>query len=139
MFEAADPDRVSRVLCLSVYPCGTAPDVRFRAEAYGPFLRKRGVLVEYASFFSYGAYAYIRGGGRISRAKQFVPGLARALKNVAKTLHYDVVWLLREAAPIGPPILEAIISRVLRKPLVYDFDDAIWMAPGKEHCIDGLL
>jgi glycosyltransferase involved in cell wall biosynthesis len=139
MFEAADPDRVSRVLCLSVYPCGTAPDVRFRAEAYGPFLRKRGVLVEYASFFSYGAYAYIRGGGRISRAKQFLPGLARALKNLIKTRHYDVVWLLREAVPIGPPILEAIISRVLRKPLVYDFDDAIWIAPGKEHCIDRLL
>jgi glycosyltransferase involved in cell wall biosynthesis len=140
MFEAAViPGRVSRVLCLSLYPCGTAPDVRFRAEAYGPFLRERGVQVDYASFFSSEAYTYVRGGGRMSRTKQFVPGLARALKNLVKTRQYDVVWLLREAAPIGPPILEAIISRVLRKPLVYDFDDAIWMAPGNEHPIERLL
>jgi glycosyltransferase involved in cell wall biosynthesis len=75
----------------------------------------------------------------MSRAKQLVPGIARALKALVKSRHYDAVWLLREAVPIGPPILEEIISRVLRKPLVYDFDDAIWMAPDNEYPVERLL
>ncbi|MEP4594778.1 MAG: glycosyltransferase, partial [Cyclobacteriaceae bacterium] len=32
----------------------------------------------------------------------------------------------------GPPIFEWIIAKVLRKKIIYDFDDAIWMADGTE-------
>lgn len=39
----------------------------------------------------------------------------------------DVIFIHREATPIGPPILEFIIGRVFRKPIIYDFDDAIWL------------
>ncbi|CAN5417258.1 N/A [soil metagenome] len=40
---------------------------------------------------------------------------------------YDFVFIHREAAPIGPPIIEWIIAKVLRKKIIYDFDDAIWL------------
>ena len=33
----------------------------------------------------------------------------------------------REASPLGPPIFEFIISKILKKNIVYDFDDAIWL------------
>ena len=42
---------------------------------------------------------------------------------------YDLVFLYREAIPIGPPIIERII-RGLGVPIVHDFDDAIFM-PGE--------
>nr|GFD22599.1 hypothetical protein [Tanacetum cinerariifolium] len=40
---------------------------------------------------------------------------------------YDVVFMHREAAPIGPPVLEWVMAKVLRKRIIYDFDDAIWL------------
>jgi glycosyltransferase involved in cell wall biosynthesis len=33
----------------------------------------------------------------------------------------------REASPIGPPIFEFITAKVLKRKLIYDFDDAIWI------------
>ena len=40
---------------------------------------------------------------------------------------FDFVFIHREAAPIGPPVFEWIISTVFRKKIIYDFDDAIWI------------
>lgn len=40
---------------------------------------------------------------------------------------YDYVFIHREASPIGPPIFEFILSKILRKKIIYDFDDAIWV------------
>ena len=39
---------------------------------------------------------------------------------------YDLVFLYREAIPLGPPILESLIARS-GVPIVYDFDDAIFL------------
>lgn len=41
--------------------------------------------------------------------------------------HYDIIFLHREASPLGPPIFEWLITKVLRKKVIYDFDDAIWL------------
>jgi glycosyltransferase involved in cell wall biosynthesis len=128
-----------KVLCLSLYPSGTAPNLRFRAEAYTPLLRDRGILVDYASFFSSAAYTSVRAGGKIAQAKQLVIGFVHVSKLLPKINNYDVVWLLREAAPIGPPVLEQIIARILGRPIVYDFDDAIWMPQNREHAVERML
>jgi glycosyltransferase involved in cell wall biosynthesis len=29
--------------------------------------------------------------------------------------------------PVGPPVVEFILAKILRKKIIYDFDDAIWM------------
>jgi glycosyltransferase involved in cell wall biosynthesis len=56
-------------------------------------------------------------------------GLLRATtrrwQTLAETQAYDVVFLHREAIPFGPAVLERMIAR--RKPIVFDFDDAIWL------------
>ncbi len=39
----------------------------------------------------------------------------------------DFVFIHREASPVGPPFLEFLIARILRKKIIYDFDDAIWL------------
>ena len=41
-------------------------------------------------------------------------------------LKYDIVFIHREVAHVGPPVFEWIIKFVLRKKIIYDFDDAIW-------------
>lgn len=41
---------------------------------------------------------------------------------------YDYVYVYREASVIGPPVFEWLISKVFRKKIIYDFDDAIWVS-----------
>jgi glycosyltransferase involved in cell wall biosynthesis len=56
-------------------------------------------------------------------------GLAwRRLEEMFEVGQFDLVWLYREAIPIGPPVVEWLISQ-RRIPIVYDFDDAIFL-PG---------
>ena len=42
--------------------------------------------------------------------------------------NYDIVFIHREVSPIGPPIFEWIISKILKRRIIYDFDDAIWIS-----------
>ncbi len=44
---------------------------------------------------------------------------------------YDFVFIHREACPVGPPLFEWIITKVLKKKTIYDFDDAIWLTDRK--------
>ncbi|MGK2860885.1 MAG: glycosyltransferase family 4 protein [Chitinophagaceae bacterium] len=45
---------------------------------------------------------------------------------------YDRIFIQRGAAPFGPPVFEWIIHFIWRKPIVYDYDDAIWLQPQKK-------
>lgn len=40
---------------------------------------------------------------------------------------FDYIFLHREALPLGPPIIEWTLTKLLRKKVIYDFDDAIWL------------
>ena len=57
----------------------------------------------------------------------FVLGFFRRIVLLFKIHGFQMVFIHREALPVGPPIIEYIISRVLKKKIIYDFDDAIWL------------
>jgi hypothetical protein len=42
-------------------------------------------------------------------------------------IKFDKIFIHREIMPLGPPLFEWIISRILKKDIIYDFDDAIWI------------
>jgi len=44
-----------------------------------------------------------------------------------KAPRYDFIFIHRECAPLGPPVFEWLLAKVLRKKIIYDFDDAIWL------------
>ncbi len=46
---------------------------------------------------------------------------------------YNYVFVHREAAPLGPPLFEWILAKILRKKIIYDFDDAIWLPATSIH------
>ena len=59
-------------------------------------------------------------------------GFARRLLLLFSVPTYDFVFVHREVAPIGPPVFEWFIAKVLGKKIIYDFDDAIWLANTSE-------
>lgn len=54
-------------------------------------------------------------------------GLLRRTADLFRAPAFDFVLIHREAAPIGPPVFEWILAHVLRRKIIYDFDDAIWI------------
>ena len=44
----------------------------------------------------------------------------------------DFVFVHREIFPIGPPIFEWFIAKVIGKKIIYDFDDAIWLTDNED-------
>jgi glycosyltransferase involved in cell wall biosynthesis len=53
-------------------------------------------------------------------------GALQRLRDVAAAARCDVVYVLREAFPFGPPLLERALGAAAGR-LVFDFDDAIYM------------
>src|SRR5690606_37637078 len=50
-----------------------------------------------------------------------------------KACKYDYIFIHREVAPLGPPIFEWFLAKMLQKRIIYDFDDAIWLTNTSEN------
>jgi len=124
---------MANILFLVPYPQGQAPSQRFRFEQYLPALTAVGHTYKLKSFLSIQTWHILYGNGQaVVKALGIIVSFARRLGLLLKLSTYDFVFIHREATPIGPPILEWIIAKILRKKIIYDFDDAIWLANTSE-------
>lgn len=115
------------------YPSGQAPSQRFRFEQYLSALTTAGHTYELESFLSPATWAILYEPGQaLAKARGILGGFGRRLMLLARVPAFDFVFIHREAAPLGPPVLEWLIAKVLRKRIIYDFDDAIWLANTSE-------
>lgn len=122
-----------RILFLTPYPSGRAPSQRFRFEQYLDGLEAQGHQYRLAPFLSEATWRILYKPGQVARkALGIFEGFGRRIKHLLLAPRYDFVFIHREAAPLGPPILEWLLAKVLRKRLIYDFDDAIWLANTSE-------
>jgi glycosyltransferase involved in cell wall biosynthesis len=118
-----------RILFLVPYPVGKAPSQRFRFEQYLTQLTEHGHQYQLVPFLDDATWAILYKPGHTGRkVLGILAGFLRRLLLVLTAVgKYDFVFIHREAAPIGPPVFEWIIAKLLRKRIIYDFDDAIWM------------
>lgn len=116
-----------RALFLSVYPREAAA-TRFRITQFFPFLERNGVSCELVTMLGGGAFRrlYARGTPAAKAGMVLAGGLRQVVRAVRANAP-DLVFVQRGALPFGPPILESWLARVRGIPLVYDFDDAIWL------------
>jgi glycosyltransferase involved in cell wall biosynthesis len=120
------PGRPVRVLALVPYPLGRVPGQRYRFEQWAPHLRAARLDVEFAPFLSAGAMAVLyRPGHAVLKARATLAGHLRRVRELARARRFDVAYVYREAALLGPPWFERRLARLL--PFVFDFDDAIWL------------
>jgi glycosyltransferase involved in cell wall biosynthesis len=117
-----------RVLALMLAPYDISPSQRYRLEQWEPLLRERGVEITYEPFGDEKLHAVLYKPGLIGKKMRLVMrGLAQRLSSVRKAKNYDLVYILREAALLGPPVFERLIHQS-RVPIVFDFDDAIFVS-----------
>jgi glycosyltransferase involved in cell wall biosynthesis len=118
---------MKKIVILSLYPKGIVPGPRFRYEQYLDFLREK-FIVRHFSFFSTKGYQNVhRGSSLILLAGSLFKGYVITFFRLLSCLNADYVFVFRDVTPFGPPVFEWIISKVLRKKIIYDFDDAIWL------------
>ena len=118
--------RPIKVLALSPIPEEGA-GCRFRVSQYIPYLRAAGFEVTISAFYTPAFFKVVyRRGHYAKKAAMFVLQTARRLRELLSVTEYDLVLLYREAIPLGPPLLERMIA-ARGIPIVYDFDDAIFL------------
>ena len=117
-----------RVLALASYPVEAASS-RYRIVQFIAPLAERGIDVVFEPFLDRSLFAVLY------EPKRFLPRLPflffRTLGRIAvavRAARADVVFVQRETMLAGPPVVEWIVSRVLRRPLVLDLDDATYIA-----------
>jgi len=117
-----------RILALVPGLFNTNPSQRYRIEQWEPLLRERGVEITYAPFEDEELHALVYKPGMMRKKMQLVTrNLGRRLSLIRKVTDYDLVYILREAALLGPPVYEHLIHQ-RRVPIVFDFDDAIFVS-----------
>jgi len=118
-----------RVLALPALP-ELAAATRYRVLQYVPLLAELGVDVDVRPFLTDRTFAGLYDRRRALRtALGMLAGSGRRFGDALRLGSYDLVWVQRESALIGPPVIEWLAHR--RSALVLDLDDATYLAqPG---------
>ncbi|HEX8284185.1 MAG TPA: glycosyltransferase family 4 protein [Pyrinomonadaceae bacterium] len=102
------------------------PSQRYRIEQWEPLLRASGVEITYRPFEDAELNAILYQRGRLAGKLRLVGGaLVRRFSDVRAARGFDAVYVLREAALLGPPFFERLLARS-GVPYVFDFDDAVF-------------
>lgn len=116
-----------RVLALTSYPSDAAA-TRFRVQQMAAPLRGLGIELDVRPLLSTEAFVGLYDRTESSRtAWRLGKAHIRRVRDIAAARSVDVVFLQREAALLGPPVVELILDTVGRKPIVLDLDDPTWI------------
>jgi glycosyltransferase involved in cell wall biosynthesis len=117
-----------KILFIVPYPTDKAPSQRFRFEQYYELLNEKGIEFDIKPFLSNEIWDILYLPGRfLKKAFGILGGLFKRFLLLFKLKQYDYIFIHREATPIGPSFFEYFASRWLKKKIIYDFDDAIWI------------
>jgi glycosyltransferase involved in cell wall biosynthesis len=118
-----------KIVFLAPYPRGTAPSQRFRFEQYFGVLNEEKIHYSYYSFYSKWAYNTLYNENqKTKKILGVLSGYVLRFYHLLKCIRSDRIFIHRELSPLGPPVFEWILIEILRKKVIYDFDDAIWLS-----------
>lgn len=121
-------NRNNEILMLAQFPENISPNQRFRFELYKDLLMRNGFNVTSKSFLDQSALEVIHKYGYLfKKIAATLKGYLQRFLLIFSINKYKYVFLQREVAPLGPPIFEWIYIKILRKKVIFDFDDAIWI------------
>ncbi len=116
-----------RILVLTPYLRGTAPGPRASIELWERILEPAGITFEYVPFESVRLHEIIYAEGHErEKAKEMLAGLLRRVLLMSRLSDFDAVLVYREAALIGPALIEQWVKRS-GKPIIYQLDDPLYV------------
>jgi len=119
-----------RALILSTLP-REGPSARPRLYAYERHMRSRGIEPTFAPLLSSSAargFYRTSAWGRAARVASAASGATARLARLLSAGRFDVVVVHRDLLPRGNGVALRLLERA-KVPWVYDFDDAIYLAP----------
>jgi glycosyltransferase involved in cell wall biosynthesis len=118
---------MTRLLVLTPAPTSSA-STRFRLEQFFPVLRARGIEPILRPFLDEDGFRVLyRPGHLATKARAAASALVGRIGDLVRATRCDAVLLHREAALIGPPLLEWLMALPMRRPIIFDLDDAVWV------------
>jgi glycosyltransferase involved in cell wall biosynthesis len=117
-----------RVLLICPYPIGRAPSQRFRFEQYLDYLESEGFEITIKPFLDQPTWDLLyKKGLFLQKTIGMLKSTFKRFWLLNSVKKYDFIFMHREAMQFGPPVIEYILTKVLKKKILYDFDDAIWL------------
>jgi glycosyltransferase involved in cell wall biosynthesis len=106
----------------------TSPGQRFRIEQWEPLLKEKGVEITYSPFETEELRRILyQSGNNLPKIQAVMRNIKRRRSELDTVKNYDLVYLFREAALLGPAWFERRIARS-GAPMVFDYDDAVFVA-----------
>jgi glycosyltransferase involved in cell wall biosynthesis len=119
--------RSIRVLVLSPIPEEGA-GCRFRIAQFIPYLEAKDFEVTLSPLYTTEFFRRVyKPGQRLRKSVGFAGLSIKRLTSLQGLSRFDVIFIYREVFPIGPAVIERLLSTFGGVPFVFDFDDAIFL------------
>lgn len=117
-----------KVLFIVPYPT-EGPSARLRVEQFLPSLDKAGIRYVLRPFYSTSFYRILyKKNNILKKIAYFMGATAGRVRDIFTAIGCDIIFIHREAFPVGLPVFEAVLF-LLGKKVVFDYDDAIFLPP----------
>ncbi|HEX6189889.1 MAG TPA: glycosyltransferase family 4 protein [Pyrinomonadaceae bacterium] len=117
-----------RVMAVASYPVEAAA-TRFRVQQFVTLLKQRGIDMTVEPFLSAKSFGQLyRQGSWPKTAAALAGSSLLRLTDLAAARRMDLIFVQREAMMFGPPLFEWLTTKVMRRPMVLDLDDATYVS-----------
>jgi len=127
VYRQPEHRRPIEVVAFMPYPPDTTPSQRFRIEQWRRPLEQLGIRVHLAPFADTRLMSLLYQPGRAAqKIAGVIAGFMRQVGRVARAGRGDAILIHRTACLAGPALLERVLT-LWRRPVLFDFDDAIYL------------
>ncbi|MDD2688644.1 MAG: glycosyltransferase family 4 protein [Candidatus Omnitrophica bacterium] len=115
-----------KVLFIVPYPT-EGPSNRYRVEQYLPYLKEKGIDYCIRPFIpsTFFKIRYKKGNYTKKCLHSFL-AFSKRLSDLIRAVNFDIVFIHIESFPFGPAIWEWFFAKI-GKPIIYDFEDAVYL------------
>ena len=128
---------MKKILFIGMHRPNRSPSQRFRFEQYFDYLQENGFECHLSYLISSKDDKILyQNGHYLAKLRIFLASALKRFGDLRRAKNYDYIFIQREAFMTGSTFFERKFAK-LNIPLIYDFDDAIWLEDESSH--HGLL